>query len=163
MAIKKKALTQADIKAKAEKWALLTQKIEKLEAAKDAELEPILAKHEKQLAPINERHDAVIEPLQEKADEIEIEVTEWLEKQKKSIKIESRRAVAEFSKGTKFGDRVVNAVKFIEICTERKIKDFWKLVKVTIKDAESVLGKDDMTAICDKPKVASEIATLSMK
>lgn len=163
MATKKKALTQADIKAKAERWAMLTKKIETLETAKDAELAPIVARHEKQLAPVHARHDALIDPLQAKADEMEIEINEWLGTQKKSIRIETRNAVAEFSKGTKFGGRVVNAFKFVETATERKIKDLWKYVSVTIKDAETVLGKADLETICEKPKVPSEIASLTLK
>lgn len=155
--------TQADIQAKAQKWAVLTKKITKAEAQRDAELEPILAKHERQLKPVNERWDATIDPLQEKADALEAEIMEYLEGLKKTTRIESKDAVAEFVKGTKFGDRVVDGAKFVAIATERKIKDFWKMVKVTIKDAEKVLGKEDLESICTKPKVPNENASLTLK
>lgn len=158
-----KALTQSDIKSMAERWATHTRKLEKIEADREAELAPVKAAFQKKAAPINEKYDALVDPLQAKADELEEAITEWLRKQKKSIRIESRSAVAEFIKGSKLGNRVVDAFKFVAMASERKIKDYWSHVNVTIKDAEKLLGKDDLDAICSQPKVVSEIVNLELK
>lgn len=156
-------LTQEQIRTKTEQWAKLQRQIKKAESGKISELTPFQEAYEKRTAPIIERWDAKIDPLQEKADGLEAEITEWLETQKKSIRIESRSAVAVLEKGNAEGDRVVDAEKFIERCIARKIKNFWQYVKVTIKDANQVMGKTDMDELCTKPKVPFMNTDLMLK
>lgn len=158
-----KRLTQADVRMLAEQWAVLTKRIDKLEASHAAERAPIVERHQKELAPIADKYDAKVEPLQEKADAIEMRILEWLDGQKRPVRIESKSAIAEFAKGVKFGDRIVNAEVFVRKCVERKIKDFWRLVTVTLKNAETVMGKNDMEEICSKQRIEFESSSLMLK
>lgn len=156
-------LTQNAIKTKAEKWASLQAKIARLESEKISELTPHQEAYERKTAPIVARFDEQIDPLQEKADELESEILEWLEKQKRSIRLETKNAIAEMVRSKGFGDRVVDAEKFVAKCIERGIKNFWRLVRVNIKDANQVMGKEDMDELCDRPKVETANATLELK
>lgn len=156
-------LTQEAVKQKADRWAKLTKQIKTAENSRNDALHPHQVKYEKATKPIIDEWDEVIDPLQEKADELETEILGWLGEQKKSIRLEGKLAVAELAKGTGLGNRIVDAEKFVAKCVERKIKDFWKYVKVTIKDASLVMGKEDMDDMTDQPKVPFSNSSLTLK
>lgn len=157
-------LTQEQIRQKVDAWAKLCGQIATTERARNLELHPHQVSYEKKTRPITEKWNSKLDPLQEKADALETEIVEWLEAQKKSVRIEGKKAVAEFTKSRGFGDRVVDAEKFVARCIERNIKHFWqKYVTVTIKNAQLVMGKEDMDELCSKPPITMAAATLELK
>ncbi len=159
-----KKLTHADIAKMSDNWARKCARIEKLKNERNAELHPHQVAFEEATKPILDNYDPQIEKLEEQADALETQVLDWLSSQKKSVKVEGKKAIAEFEKGLRLArERVVNAEKFVAKCVERKVKDFWKYVRVQIKDAQLVMSKDEMDEICTKPKVEVADATLTLK
>lgn len=157
-------LSQSDIRALSERWAAHIKKIALLEKDRNAEMHPHQVAFEKKTQPIVEKYDTQIDKLQEKADAIELQVTEWLESQTKSITLTSKSAIASFFKGKKESkDRVVNAQKFLAFVKEKGAAAVYKCVKVVIKDAEKLIGKTELDKICTKPKEDVEEATLVLK
>ena len=79
------------------------------------------------------------------------------------MKVIGKKAIASFLKTERPGDRVVDPEAFVAKCVERRIKDFWNYVRVTIKDAAQLMGKEDMEDLCTRPPVQVEQATLELK
>ena len=159
-----KRLTHADIAKMSDNWARKCAQIKTLENERNAAIHPHQVAFENKTKPILDEYDPKIEKLQEQADDLRNQVLEWLSSQKKSVRVEGKKAIAEFEKGFRLArERVVNAEKFVAKCVERKIKDFWKYVRVAIKDAEAAIGKEDMDQICTRPKVPIAEATLTLK
>lgn len=156
-------MNRSDVIHNAERWAAHTKKVASLEAQRDEELSPIREAYEQKAEAINECYDAQIGKLQDRADAIETEIREWLAKQKKDVRLESRSAIVAITRGEKLGDRVVDAAKFMKLAARRQIDGFMNYVRVTVKDASAVLGKDDLEAVTDRPKLKTEVVTLELK
>lgn len=160
----KKALTKSDIAHEAERWAKHQRDIDKLERERslDAELKAMIARHAEEMRPLVEKYESAIEALETKAATVRSRVIEWLSKQKKSVTVESKSAIAKLITGTRAGNRVPDPEKFIAACKKQK-KDPWPAVGVTIKLGEPILGKNDFDKICAKEDVEFSEATLKLK
>jgi hypothetical protein len=138
-------LTQAEVKAKADEWALINKKIEKLEASKTEELVEFQIQYQASIAEITDAYDPKINPLRDKAKAIETEVIAWLKDLNKPIALCAQFAEAVNEK--KDGDRVVDAKKFFALAKDK----FWSCVTVGVKKAEEAIGKEELNKICTKP------------
>ena len=159
----KKVLNKSDIMQRAERWATAQKQLVELEAEREKALEPAKKAYAKRVGPINKEFDAKIAPIEARSEALEIEITEWLDKQTKSVEIESKSAIAKRSIGEKLGNRIVDAAKFMKLAAKRKIDDYMSYVHVSIKDAESVFGKEDMATVCTTPRIESKVTTLELK
>lgn len=167
-------LTHADIKAKAEEYAKTIGQIGKVKKAyvkevsgimdqQAVEMADLVADHAEELKPFEDRYQPKIDKLNEKAAGLYSEILGWLQQQKKSITLETENTVLRLLKGSRPGNRKVDPAKFVEICIKRGIEGFWRAVNVVLKDAEPILGKNDLEAICSKPEVPFEEASLELK
>ncbi len=167
-------LTQAQVKEKAEEYAKCAKQIGKLNAGyaketaelyarQETELAKVIAAHTQELQPFEDKFQPKIDKLNDKAAGLYSEILGWLQGQSKSVTIETENTILRLLKGSRPGNRKVDPAKFIEICVKRGIEGFWKAVNVVLKDAEPILGKNDLEAICSKPEVAFEEASLELK
>jgi hypothetical protein len=151
-------LSQADIRAKADEWVSLGNKIEKAQAARDADLKPHQDKYQKACEDVYAVHDPKIEKLQAKRDAIERDVIDWLESQGKTISIETDKAVA--SNQLKVGARVIDPHRFFEKAKDKGVAA-WDCVTVMIAKAEKLLGKTAVDEISTKD--SKLVASLKLK
>lgn len=164
-AAKKKTLNVSDITHLIERWASAKRSITVLENAKstDDDIARMIKRHAEEMKPLLDKYDVELDKLEARATKIYDQVIEWLGKRSKSVVVESKRAIAEFFKGKVEGrTRVADPEKFVAKCKERGL-DPWAAMSVLIKDGEKLLGKDDFNAVCSKPKVDVETATLELK
>ena len=146
-----KALSQSDITHKAQRWATFQKQIEAAEADR-----------EKKLAPINKRFDEVVEPLQSKADALAAEINEWLDKQKKSVLIESRNAIAQVVIGTKLDARKISVKGFLKYA-KQKGEAVYDCIRVEVSKAEKLLGKSEIDKISERPTIQTRTQSLRLK
>ena len=140
-------LTQATVKTKADEWFKTGQQIEKAERARSEALRPYEEKFEKDTKPVREAHDAKIQKLYDKQSELEREVIEWLESQKKPITVAGDKAIAE--NVTKVGSRVIDPQKYLDKAKD-KGSAMWDAVTIVIATAEKLLGKKTIDEISTK-------------
>lgn len=157
-----KALSQSDVVFEAERWAASVKKLNTLEAAREAEIEPLTARYEAAVASINEMHDGEIDKLQKKADEHEARVVDWLNTKKKTTKLETKSAVAEIVHGTKAGPRIIDPQKLIALCKKKSV-DLWQMVNVLVGAADKLLGKKEVDAISTNETTPTKTVTLKLK
>jgi len=168
-------LTQTEVKEKAESYAAKMAEYDKLvtkyeAATKDIgerhqkELEELLEKHETELAPIAKKHLPKIEKISIEIEALYGEVIDWLQSQKKSIKLESSSAIAEFFKGKKeLPGRVASVKDFLGYVKTKGEDAVYACMNVVLKDAEKLIGKTELDKIASKPKKDVEKATLTLK
>lgn len=151
-------LTQAEIKAKADEYAAIGEKIEKLAEKREGELAPLRAKFEKDAAPITKKFDAKISKLAESRAAIESEVLGWLNGVGKPIVLEGDLAVAAVE--MTIGKRTIDPEKFFKTVKERTAA-FWECLTVGIAKAEKMIGKDRVDQLADKE--SKLVATIKIK
>lgn len=151
-------LSQADIKAKADEWARVNEKITKAEAAKTDELQPHVEKFNRNTDEVRNRHDKKINSLRAQADEIQSEVVDWLASQGKVISLESEKAIA--ANELRIGNRIIDPQKFLEKAKEKGAAA-WDCVTVAIAKAEKLLGKTTIDEISTKD--SKLVASLKLK
>jgi hypothetical protein len=151
-------LSQSDIRAKADEWASLGTKIQKLESVRDEEVEPHRQKFLKACDDVNAAHDPKIEKLQAKRNELYSEVIDWLNAQGKTISLEGDKAIAVVE--AKVGSRVIDPHKFFEKA-KSKGAAAWDCVTVAIAKAEKLLGKSTIDEISTKD--SKLVASLKLK
>lgn len=140
-------LSQADIKAKADQWAGLGEKIRKAEEARDADLEPHRKKYEAAYDEVGKQHDPKIDKLHTQRAALETEVLDWLQAQGKTVSLEGSKAVA--ANELKVGARVIDPHKFFERAKEKGAAA-WECVTVAIAKAEKLIGKTAVDEISTK-------------
>ena len=140
--------TQAEIKRKADEWAVLNAKIAKAEDTRDVELLPFKELFEKKINPILANHQPKITKLIEKRDAVQKEVLGWLETHKKPIVLTGELAVA--ANETSIGARVIDPKKFFDVVKEQTAA-FWDCVTVGIAKAQELIGKKTVDSISAKP------------
>lgn len=148
-------LTQAEIKAAADRWASIQKKLGRAEAAKNSDLAEHRARFEASVAEVTAMHDPKIDRLREQAAEIESEVIAWLDKQGKPVVFNGEHAIAAVER--KLGNRVIDPRKFYEAAKEK----FWDCVTVGVKKAEEAIGKQKVDEISDK--AVTLVASLTLK
>ncbi len=153
-----KAQNQSDVVAKAERWATLKKQIAVIDAAREKKLAPVEAK----MRAIDVEFDAQIEPIQKKADAFETEVREWLEKQKKSVTVESKSAVVEIVHGTKLADRKADVKRFLKFA-KTKGDAVYDCLTVAIAKAKTLIGEAELDKISERGSVPTKTVTLKLK
>lgn len=153
-------LTRSDIAHKAERWAKHRRDIDGIvdEQANDKKIAALLTQLDDLQRPYAER----IEKLEEKAAAIYAEVIDWLTKQKKPVAVESKSAIAQLLTGTRPGNRVPDAQKFIALCKKKKVEP-WAAINVVIKLAEPMVGKNEFDTVCTTEQREYKEATLKLK
>lgn len=153
-------LTKSDIAHKLQRWAKHCRDIESIESQKvnDKKIASLLA----QLDDLQEPYETEIEKLGAKAAEIKREILDWLGRQKKSVTVESKSAIAQLLTGTRPGNRVPDAQKFIALCKKKKVEP-WAAINVIIKLAEPMVGKNEFDKVCAKEDVEFKDATVALK
>lgn len=151
---------KSDVAHKIERWAKHCRDIELIadEQAKDKKIAALLAQLDELQRPYAER----IEKLEEKASEIKTEVVAWLGKQKRNVTVESKSAIAQLLTGTRPGNRVPDAQKFIALCKKKKVEP-WAAIQVIIKLAEPMVGKNEFDKVCTSEQREYKDATLKLK
>ena len=140
--------TQAEIKQKADEWAVLEKKIQKATETRDAELQPFKDKFAIGVKPILDHHEPKIQKLVEKRNAIQKEILGWLETRNKPIVLTGELAVA--ANETSIGARVIDPKKFFDVVKE-KTAGFWECVSVGVAKAETLIGKKTVDTISAKP------------
>lgn len=151
-------LTQAEVKAKADEYARLTEKIGKAEDAKARELDPYRAEYEEKTAAIVSKHDSKIQKLADQAAAIEDEVLGWLNGVGKPIALEGELAVA--SVQLKTSSRKIDPETFFKFVKE-KTAGFWDCVSIGIAKAEKLIGNDKIDKISSQD--TKLVASLKLK
>lgn len=151
-------LSQADVKAKADEWALLADKVRLAENKKNAELDPFVVEFNEKTKGIVTKHDRKIGLLVEQRVELEEEITDWLEAQGKVIALSGDLAVA--ANELQVGSRKIDAENFFAKVTDRSAA-FWECITVAIAKAEKYLGKDKVDDLSSKS--SKLVATLKLK
>lgn len=156
-------MNQSDVKYKAERWASHMKKIDDLNAQREREIEPLRRAFDRKADPINERYAADIAKAEAAAEKIYDEVIEWLNKQSKSVMVESKHAEAEMFIGeVESRTRSVGVKKFLKYA-KTKGDAVYDCVNVVIAKAEKLLGKTELDKISEKPKENVRRATLKLK
>ena len=151
-------LTQAEVKAKADEYARLQQKMQKAEDARNRELEPFRAEYEEKIAAIVSKHDSKMQKLADQAAAIEDEVLGWLNGVGKPIAIEGELAVA--SVQLKTSSRKIDAQTFFNFVKDRSAA-FWECVTIGIAKAEKLVGNDKIDKISSQE--TKLVASLKLK
>lgn len=151
-------VSQARIKELADEWAAIGSQVVKLEAKRNAEMEPLIERHNEELKPILDKYDPKIEKLESKAAEIYGEVTDWLSAHGKPILLEGEDAVA--ANEVKIGARKIDPKTFFDL-VKAKGSEFWGCLTVQIAKAEQFLGKTEVDKISEKP--SGLVPTLKLK
>lgn len=153
-------LTKSDVAHKVQRWAKHCRDIEKIEGEKanDKKIASLLAQLDDAMQP----YHTGIEKLEEKAAEIKAEVLGWLGKQKRPVTVETKNAIAQLLTGTRPGNRVPDAQRFIALCKKKKVEP-WAAINVIIKLAEPMVGKNEFDKVCTKEDIEYKDATLTLK
>lgn len=154
-------VNQTAVKEKLEEWAEVQAKISRADIAKNKKMSPLIEAHNQEIKPIVEAYDKKVQPLRERSAEIEKAIKALIESDRdadgnpKPVMISSESATATVEK--KEGSRVVNVQKYFN-SVKVKTAEFWKSLKVTIKDAEPIVGKNKIDDLSDKtPTFVSSI------
>lgn len=144
---------EKEVKAKLDEWANLQAKIVHQENIRNKKLAPLIQKHNEETKPFIDVCEAKTQPWRTKAAAIEAEIKALIESDRdadgnpKPITISTDSAIATVEK--KVGARMVNVKKYFDF-VKVKTADFWKSLKVTIKDAEPIVGKNKIDELADK-------------
>lgn len=156
----KKALNATDIAHKAERWSRFTRDAIALERERDQDEDLIAAQQRvDELAAV---HDKKIEAAQARADALEAEILAWFEKRAKSVKVESRHAVAELVVGTKLGNRQIDAKKLTALCKKKGV-DVGSVISIMVQRCDDLLGKKEVDAISTRDSVPARTASVKLK
>jgi len=151
-------LTQAEVRAKADEYAALSKKIEKSEAARDAEMQPFVEKHQRAIKGIVDHHEPRIQKMRDQRDALQTEVLGWLNGVGKPLVLEGENATAVVE--SKPGSRVIDVQKFL-----KKAKDkgsaMWECLSVAVAKAEKLLGEKTISEISRKD--SKLVASLKLK
>lgn len=153
-----KKLTQAEVKAKADEWAAVEEKIARAERARNDELDPYLVEYNEKTEPIRQKHEKKINSLRTQADELKDQVLGWLNGVGKPVSLEGEKAVAEAY--MKEGSRSIDARAFFDL-VKAKGAEFWSCLRVEIGRAERFLGKTEVDRISTKE--TKLVASLKLK
>jgi putative NADH-flavin reductase len=143
-----------EVEALLDEWAAAQSKINKLQTKCNKEMDPFVREHNERVAPIVEAFESKAQPLRQKSDEIEQAIITALmsnldkDKNPKLVTINGAGAVAVVER--KEGSRVVDVEKYFNF-VKVKTKAFWDSLKVTLKNAEPLVGKDQIDKIATKP------------
>lgn len=144
---------EKEVKTKLDEWAKLQEKISQAENVRNKKLAPLVAKHNEETKPFIEACDAKTQPWVQKCTTLEAEIKALIEADRdadgnpKPITISTELATATVEK--KVGSRIVNVKKYFDF-VKVKTEEFWKSLKVTIKDAEPIVGKNKIDDLSDK-------------
>lgn len=155
-------LSQKAVKELADQWAAKKAEIAKLQAKRNAAIEPIIAQHNEELAPMLRRFDPKIEQLESEADSISGQVLGWLNEQGAPIRLEGENAVAEYALQTKVGARVIDVKKFLETAKSTG-EAMFDCINILVAKAEKLLGKNELDQISERPESESVSVTLKLK
>lgn len=137
-------------------WEKNAAKVRKIEAQRDADIEPLTAAYDKKCSAIHEEANARIRPLQARMDQhaalVDREMKLGVDVDAKTVALSqviAGKAVAEVQ--TAEGNREINPEKFFEqTAPAQRDSRFWLCVRILIAPAEKFLGKT-MDSIAKKP------------
>ena len=105
-----------------------------------------------------------IGPELRKAEKLQKEITAWLKTNGKSVRIEGEFAIATFTIGEKFADRVVDVHEFLEAANDKgDAEAAFECLVVEVSKAEALLGKDKVNEISTRATVETKKASLVLK
>lgn len=157
-------VNQKAVTTKLEEFAKVQAQIKRAEKSRNKKLDPIIRKHNEEMKPILEKFEKQVEPLRSRSDAIEKEIKALIEVDRdadgnpKPILITSENAVASVEK--KEGMRIVDAKKYFDFVKNKSVA-FWKSLKVTIKDAEPIVGKNKIDDLSEKK--TDYVSTVKLK
>lgn len=144
---------EKEVKVKLEQWADLQEKIGKAEIVRNKKLDPLQREFHEKTKPILEACELKTQGWKQQSNLLESEIKALVEADRdadgnpKPITISTDTATAVVEK--KVGARVVNVKKYFDF-VKVKTDAFWKSLKVTIKDAEPIVGKNKIDDLSDK-------------
>lgn len=155
---------QKDVKAKAEEWAKVQKRIALIEKKKNKKLSPLIEAHNEVTKEIISAFDEKIAPHRQAAAALEKEIKVLVEVDRdkdgnpKPITIRSKNAIVAVEKNE--GIRVVNVKKYFDF-VKSKSAEFWASLKVTIQDAEPIVGKNVIDDLSEKK--VSYVSSVKLK
>lgn len=100
-----------------------------------------------------------IGPHVEAAEKLKQRIYAWLKTTNRVVKIQGKIATAE--RYAKFGDRECPVEKFLEATKESDEADVRECLKVELKKAEKLIGKDLLDSISHRPTVRTNTIYLN--
>jgi len=155
---------QKSIKEKLDEWAELQAKLQKAETDKNNKLAPHIELHNEKVKPILEAFDAKTLAWREKSAALQNELIALVENDRdangnpKPVLISSGKAIVSIEK--KEGSRIVDPQKYFEF-VKAKNAAFWESVKIVLKHAEKIVGKNKADELSDKP--VSYVSAVKLK
>jgi len=154
-------MTKAEVFAVMDEWAGVEQQIEKAELKKNKALAPLIEAHNEVCKPVLAKFEKAISPLEARADELREQVVGYLESANRDQIIATESAVAEQKTETRIGSREADAEQFWSKF-KSKGSSMWSCMKVVLRDAEKLVGKDELDKICGKKEVTTVSRTLRL-
>lgn len=105
---------------------------------------------------------AEIEPLAAKADELDLLIRNWLRVHGRPVRIEGKRAIAEFAVIEKFGSRQIDVKAFLQRAAGHGDAAY-ECLSVAVAKAEKLLGETAINEISDRSVSETKKITLEMK
>lgn len=152
------ALNQKTVKEKLDVWARLQERIGKAHAKRNRELDPHLRTHQDAIAPIVAKYDLLLDPLLRESTALHKEIETLLlantsaDGKPKVAAVAGDAATAQLMVSE--GARIVDVQKFFAT-VKTKGESFWNSLKVVIKDAEKLVGKEKIDEISEKKSAYS--------
>ncbi|MBS1793370.1 MAG: hypothetical protein JSS81_05920 [Acidobacteria bacterium] len=142
-----------EVKEKLEQWAVLQDRLLKLEGTRNKKLDPHIRQFEESTKPIREEFDKKAGPIREKAAALQAEIEIMLRGERdaqgnpKPATIASVNAVASIER--RDGSRIINAKKFFDF-VKNKNEKFWQCFTVLIKEAKNVVSEKEIDDLSTK-------------
>lgn len=152
------------VKEKLEEWAALKKAVAAEEAKRDKKIAPLLEEFTAETAPIRDACAKKTAPMVATAAALEKELLALIQVDRdendkpKPVTIATDNAVAQVE--IKSGARVVDVQKYFNLIKDKSAA-FWATLKVTLKDAEPIIGKEKIDEISTKP--TSFAASIKLK
>ncbi len=145
---------QKIVKEHLQEWAELQAKLSRAETDKNNKLAPYIESHNESVKPILDAFEAKTTVWRQKSTELQTKIIAMVENNRdpegnpKPVLIASADAMVSIEK--KEGSRIVDPKKYFDFVKEKN-SQFWESVKIVLKHAEKIVGKNMADDLSDKP------------
>lgn len=147
------SLNQKLLKEKLDAWAKNEEKLSKLTAKRNRELDPFIEEHSERVKPILDKYSDSFLSLNAASADFRKEIEAMLKANTdadgnpKILTVTAENATAQISRCD--GSRVVDVQQFFAL-VKNKSSSFWNSLTVIIKHAEKLVGKEKLDEISKK-------------
>ena len=109
------------------------------------------------------RLQLMMAPLAVEAAALEREIKTWLKTSGRKLTITGEVAIAKRFDEEKFGPREISVAAFVAAAADSDQEDREACLKVEIKKAEALLGKETIDRISNRPTITKTVEVLELK